>query len=203
MHDAAVNRRELIQIGLGALLVAAAGAAHYLDATPVLAFAVAAAAIAMLAHLVGSATGAARRAHRVVDGGRRAVGAREPAGALHRALRAQAGLIGVVQAALVGSVIANGVLVLGLAFLVGGLRNGRQTFDSPRGRMIATLTVLAAAILSMPTLAHTFHTPAEAHGRTLSFICAGVLIVLFFVTLPSFLRGDDGAHEEPLAGRWP
>ena len=101
-----------------------------------------------------------------------------------------------MQAALVGSIVANGVLVLGLAFLVGGLRNGTQTFDSPHRRMIATLAALAAAILSMPTLAHTFHTPAAPHGRTLSLICAGVLIVLFFVTLSSFLesRGDSGGE---------
>jgi len=105
-----------------------------------------------------------------------------------------------VQAALVGSVIANGVLVLGIAFVVGGLRHGTQTFDSPRARMIATLTVLAAAILSVPTLAHTFHTPAAPHGRTLSLICAGVLIALFFITLPSFLKGGDGQDGEP--PRW-
>ena len=49
------------------------------------------------------------------------------------------GLVRVVQTALVGSVIANSVLVLGIAFLVGGLRNGTQRFDSPRARMIATL----------------------------------------------------------------
>jgi Ca2+:H+ antiporter len=109
------------------------------------------------------------------------------------------GLIEVVQGALVGSVIANGVLVLGIAFLVGGLRNGTQTFDSPRARMIATLTVLAAAILSMPTLAHAFHTPAAPHGRTLSYVCAGVLIVLFFVTLPSFLGGGEMESKPP---RW-
>jgi Ca2+:H+ antiporter len=199
VHDAAVTRRELIQIGLAALLVVAAGAAHYLDATPVLAFAVAAAAIALLAHLVGTATGqlGARTGSATAGVVQSALGNLPE---LFIALFAlHAGLIDVVQAALVGSVIANGVLVLGLAFLVGGLKNGRQSFDSPRGRIIATLTVLAAAILSMPTLAHAFHTPAAAHGRSLSYICAGVLIVLFFVTLPSFLTGDDGAHEE---ARW-
>ena len=197
--DAAVNRRDLVQIGLAALLVVAAGIAHYLDATPVLAFALAAVAIALLAHLVGSATGRLG-AH---TGSSTAGVVQSALGnlpelfislfALHR------GLVEVVQAALVGSVIANGVLVLGIAFLVGGLKNGRQTFDSPRGRIIATLTVLAAAILSMPTLAHAFHTAAAPHGRTLSFICAGVLIVIFFVTLPTFLAGDDGENEAP---RW-
>ena len=65
-------------------------------------------------------------------------------------------------------------------------------------RSIATLGVLAAAVLSLPTLAFAFHAPAAAHGRTLSFICAGVLIAIFFVTLPSFLSGvGDEEHEPP------
>jgi Ca2+:H+ antiporter len=195
-----VNRSDLRQIGLAALLVVGAAFAHFLDATPVLTFVVAAAAIALLARLVGGATEQL--------GGR--VGS-SAAGEVQSALgnlpelfialfALRKGLVGVVQAALVGSVIANGVLVLGLAFLVGGLRNGTQKFDSPRARIIATLTVLAAAILSVPTLAHTFHTPAATHGRTLSLICAGVLIAVFFITLPSFLKGGEKPDAEP--SRW-
>ena len=110
------------------------------------------------------------------------------------------GLTRVVQSALVGSVIANGVLVLGIAFIAGGVRNGTQHFNSPRARTIATLTVLAASILALPTLAHAFHAPASEHERTLSLICAGVLIVLFVLTLPGFLMGGaDTVHETP---RW-
>lgn len=194
-----MQRGELLRIGIAAVLVVAAGLAHYLDAPAVLAFLVAAAAIAMLAQLVGSATDQL--------GGR--VGS-SSAGVVQSALgnlpelfialfALHDGLVRVVQSALVGSVIANSVLVLGLAFLAGGIRNGPQRFDYSRARIIATLTVLAAVILSMPTLTHTFHTPAATHGRAMSFICAGVLIVLFFVTLPSFLAGDDALGEAP---RW-
>jgi Ca2+:H+ antiporter len=186
-----VNRRDLIELAVAAVLVAAAAAAHYGGATPVLSFLVAALAIAMLARLVGGATEQL--------GGRLGTSV---AGVVQSALgnlpelfialfALHDGLIMVVQAALVGSVIANSVLVLGLAFLVGGAMNGTQRFASPRARMIATLTSLAATILAFPTIAHTFHTPAAAHARTLSFICAGVLIVLFFVTLPGFLSGGE------------
>jgi Ca2+:H+ antiporter len=112
-----------------------------------------------------------------------------------------AGLVELVQASLIGSILANSVLVLGLAFTVGGLRNGLQSFDAPRARIIATLAVLAAAILSVPTLAHTFHTPAESHEKTLSLICAGVLLSVFLLTLPGLLQELPGeeAHEPP---RW-
>jgi Ca2+:H+ antiporter len=66
--------------------------------------------------------------------------------------------------------------------------------------MIATLTVLAAAILAVPSLAHEFHAPAAAHAKSLSLICAGVLIVLFFLTLPGFLSGGEEAAPHP--PRW-
>jgi Ca2+:H+ antiporter len=196
-----VNRSDLWQIGLAVACVAGAAATHFLDATPVVAFVAAAVAIALLARLVGSATEQL--------GGRLGSSA---AGVVQSALgnlpelfialfALNEGLVGVVQSALVGSVIANSVLVLGIAFLAGGIRNGTQTFHSPRARMIATLTMLAAATLSVPTLAHAFHTPAAAHGRTLSFICAGVLLVLFLATLPSFLGRieEQEGHEPP---RW-
>ena len=45
--------------------------------------------------------------------------------------------------------------------------------------MISTLTLLAAATMASPTFAHAFHSPVAAHERTLSLICAGVLLVLF------------------------
>jgi Ca2+:H+ antiporter len=195
-----VNRSDIRQIAIAAVLVVVAGLAHFLDVNAVVTFIVAAVAIALLARLVGGATEQL--------GGR--VGS-SAAGVVQSALgnlpelfiaifALREGLVGVVQSALVGSIIANGVLVLGIAFVVGGLRNGTQRFDSSHARLIATLAAVSAAILSVPTLAHTFHTPAAPHGRTLSLICAGVLIVLFFVTLPLFLRGGDGHEGEP--PRW-
>jgi Ca2+:H+ antiporter len=108
--------------------------------------------------------------------------------------------VSVVKAALIGSVLANSLLVLGLAFFAGGLRNGVQRFDSPRARTIATLTLLAAAILSIPTFASTLHAPAAAHEQTLSLICGGVLLVVFFSTLGIFLGAAGAELERP---RWP
>jgi len=163
-------------------------------------FVVAAAALALLARTVGTAT--EQLGARLGSGGASVV--QSALGnlpelfialfALHR------GLVDVVQAALVGSILANSILVLGLAFLVGGLRNGPQRFDSGRARMVSTLTVLAAATMAIPSLADQFHAPAAAHANTLSLVCAGVLLALFVLTLPSFLRGAAGeVHEPP---RW-
>jgi Ca2+:H+ antiporter len=195
-----VTRRDLLELGIAGALLAAAGAAHYADATPVLSFVVAALAIAMLARLVGGATEqlGSRLGSSVAGVVQSALGNLPE---LFIALFAlHQGLVGVVQAALVGSVIANSVLVLGIAFFVGGVRNGTQRFNSPRARTIATLTMLAAAILSIPTLAHAFHAPAAGHAKSLSLICAGVLLVLFFASLPGFLMGGEEHGMEP--PRW-
>jgi len=184
---------------VAAVLVAIAGALDFAGLNAVLRFVAAAVALAMLARLVGTAT--EQLGGRLGAGGAGSV--QSALGnlpelfvalfALHR------GLVGVVKAALIGSVLANSLLVLGLAFFAGGLRNGVQRFDSPRARTIATLTLLAAAILSVPTFANVLHAPAAAHEQTLSLICGGVLLVVFVSTLGIFLTGDATALEPP---RW-
>jgi Ca2+:H+ antiporter len=195
-----MNRREVIELCLAGALVAITAGCNYGGAPHVVTFIVAAAALALLARQVGAAT--------------EQLGARLGSGAagvvqsalgnlpeLFIALFAlHAGLFSVVQAALVGSVLANSVLVLGIAFTVGGLKNGMQRFDSDRTRMISTLALVAAATMAIPSLAHEFHTPAAPHGEALSLICAGVLLVLFLLTLPSFIRSTGDETHEP--ARW-
>ncbi len=101
----------------------------------------------------------------------------------------QAGLVTVVQFALVGSILANSLLVLGLAFVVGGVKNGTQKFMSETPRAIVMLMVLAVSALVFPTLAHSLHTPAEAHEEALSIAGALVLLVLFVANIPLSLQG--------------
>ncbi|HVN60774.1 MAG TPA: hypothetical protein VMT59_05900, partial [Gaiellaceae bacterium] len=107
------------------------------------------------------------------------------------------GLLVVVQSALVGSILANSVLVLGLAFLVGGRRNGTQKFHSRTARTIATLTVLSASIMAVPSFTHAWGTAAAGHETALSLIAAGVLIVLFFATLPTLMHSAEEGEREP------
>lgn len=101
----------------------------------------------------------------------------------------QAGLVTVVQSALVGSILANSLLVLGLAFFFGGLKHGVQKFPSEQPRIIVMLMVLAISAMVMPTLTHSLHTPASEHEITLSIAGALVLLIVFFASIPVSLKG--------------
>src|SRR5205823_10079253 len=97
-----------------------------LEAGSVLVFILSAIALAGLASLVGDGT--EQLGHRLGHG---ATGVLQSAlGNLPELFIAifalRAGLVLVVQTALIGSILANSLLVLGLAFLAGGLKNGVQ-----------------------------------------------------------------------------
>ncbi|MGZ6270176.1 MAG: calcium/proton exchanger [Candidatus Limnocylindrales bacterium] len=100
----------------------------------------------------------------------------------------QAGLVAVVQAALIGSILANTLLILGLAFLFGGLRNGTQRFRAAQTRMMAMLLVLAVAALAIPALATAPGAPDQGHATELSVVVSLVLLVVFTASIPFFIR---------------
>jgi Ca2+:H+ antiporter len=193
---------------IGGSLIASvlAGILTGVQANAVLVFVMSAAALALLAALVGEATDQV--------GARLGPGA---TGVLQSALgnlpelfvgifALRAGLVDVVQAALVGSILGNSLFVLGLAFFVGGLRHGTQRFASDAPRMIATLTLLAVAALAVPTLVYGLHTPAAGHEEGLSIACAVILLIVFLASIPVSLKGGptsipEGPKEH--AESWP
>ncbi len=109
----------------------------------------------------------------------------------------RAGLLVVVQTALIGSILANTLLVLGLAFLAGGLRHGTQTFHAPAVRTMATLLLLAVAALAIPTLATAPGAPDAGHATDLSAIVSIILLVVFAASIPFSLSGGKGASVSP------
>jgi Ca2+:H+ antiporter len=120
----------------------------------------------------------------------------------------QAGLVVVVQTALIGSILANTLLVLGLAFLLGGLRHGTQTFHAPAVRTMAILLVLAVAALAIPTLATAPGAPDVGHAVDLSVVVSLVLLVVFAASIPFSMGGGPGASAPSAEGeeevvRWP
>ena len=170
----------LVAIGasLAALLLRAGGAAG------VAVFAASAIGLAGLAAMVGEGTNQLGRRL-----GPRATGVLQSAlGNLPEffigifALRA--GLLDVVRAALVGSILANTLLVLGLAFVAGGLRHGPQRFGTDQTKMMSTLLVLAVAAIAIPTIATSPGGPAHGHETELSVVVSVVLLVVFAASVP-------------------
>src|SRR5438552_9165978 len=110
-----MEKKEKITVGLSLITTIASGAFYYAHANAILAFMVTAAALALLAVIVGDATEQL--------GSHLGPGA---TGVLQSSLgnlpelfvcifALKAGLVGLVQAALIGSILGNALLVLGVA----------------------------------------------------------------------------------------
>ena len=192
-----MEKKEKVIIIVCIAVTIAAGVLHYTEFDPVVAFIVTAAALALLAMIVGDATEQL--------GSRFGPGA---TGILQSALgnlpelfvsifALRAGLAELVQAALIGSILGNSLLVFGLALFVGGLKNGTQRFKSDTPKMIATLMLLAVAALMIPTLAKELHTPAEPHIDKLDIACAVVLLVLLAASIYFSVKGDKVVSPNP------
>jgi len=203
-----LNRSDLVILGGGGLAIVAAGITRYVHVGTVVAFACSAAAVALLAALVG------RSVEQMGDRfGPGATGVLQSAlGNLPELFIAffalRAGLLVVVQSAIIGSMLANLLLVLGLAFLTGGLRNGAQRFEKSRARDTCVLLALATAALVLPSMAQETHSPAASHIRVLSDIAAVVLLIIFALSLPASLRRRPTVDGQPAASvhepsRWP
>jgi Ca2+:H+ antiporter len=111
------------------------------------------------------------------------------------------GLTTVVSAALIGSILGNLLLVLGLAFVVGGRRHGMLRFSELRARMIMSLLILSVAAMFVPSLAHYVGAAANNHEVALSRVTAVVLLAVFALSVPVSLRRDEGQGAEAEAGQ--
>ena len=100
----------------------------------------------------------------------------------------QAGLVEVVAAALVGSVLGNALFVLGLALVAGGMRHGTLHFSTAANRLYATELFLGVAALVIPFLATRPGEPDFGHAEELSIFVSVVLLVLFAISVPISLR---------------
>ncbi len=193
---AAAGRRALV-LGTVAIVATVAGAVLRFSGTgDIIVFVVTAIALASLASVVGEATD--QLGTRLGPG---ATGVVQSAlGNLPElfisifALRA--GLVVVVQTALIGSILANSLLVLGIAFLVGGLKHGVQKFGTSAVRMTAVLLVLSVASMAIPTLATAPGAPDFGHATFLSIVTAVVLLFVFAGSIPLSIRGTIGPSNE-------
>ena len=93
------------------------------------------------------------------------------------------GQIEVVKASLAGAIIGNVLLVLGLAFLLGGWRRSEQTFNVKTAGLHSASLVIAVVALLMPALFS--FTPEATFFRTesVSVGVSSVLMILYIFSL--------------------
>src|SRR3954447_5680935 len=167
-----MDKKEKLIIAAAIIVTAVAAILYYTHGNAVLNFLITAAALALLAMIVGDAT--EQLGSRMGPG---------PTGILQSALgnlpelfvaifALRAGLDKLVQAALIGSILGNSLLVFGLALFFGGIKNGTQRFISQPPKMIATLMILAFAALTIPTLTNRLHTSAASHLNAMNIYVA-------------------------------
>ncbi len=111
--------------------------------------------------------------------------------------------IAVVRASLTGSILGNLLLVLGMSFLVGGLRHEEQDYSARAASVHATSLVLAVTGLLMPALFALAGNHTRIQTEVVSGTVAAVLIVLYVAALAFTLVTHEhlfrtpGEHEEP------
>lgn len=92
------------------------------------------------------------------------------------------GQIQVVQASILGSIILNLLLVLGISFTRGGISSKTQKFNQTAARTNSNLMALACIALIIPAaFASSLDLSENAHNKNLFYISYGTAIVLLII----------------------
>ena len=105
----------------------------------------------------------------------------------------QKGELVVAQTAIIGSVFANALLVLGLVIIVGARRapDGVMRFSRRLPSDTATLLLVAVFIIVLLGLSLAAHDPASHHVKAISAVGAVCLLVVYMSWVIPYLRSDD------------
>ena len=105
----------------------------------------------------------------------------------------------VAQTAIVGSILANALLVLGLVIVVGARRSedGIMRFSKRLPRDTATLLQVTVFIIVLLGLAAASHDPASHHVQAISAVGAVCLLVVYLAWVVPYLRSDVAPGEGP------
>ncbi len=121
----------------------------------------------------------------------------------------KAGYLDMVRASLIGAILANLLLALGLSFLLGGVRHHDQHFNPTAARTYSTMMLLAAMSMAVPSAFSRYFAP-EGTIRQEQLLNVGIACVLLLAyglylwfslkthpgTFASVEGGAVGLHEE-------
>jgi|SRR5687768_15506288 len=180
-------------------------AAELMHASPVIVFALSAAAIIPLSGILGHATEELAGHTSSTIGGLINATLGNFAELVIAALALRAGMIDLVKASITGSILGNLLLVLGAAQLAGGLKFKKQVINRSLSDMNSTLLVVAVLGLVLPAVFHALHPDLLRRStREMSVWVAGLLMLGYGLSLvysmvthkAVFSEGGDIAHHE-------
>src|SRR5580704_11014912 len=197
---------ERFTLSLIALLTVLAGAANYLSWAAVPRFAIATFALAGLAWVVSFATEQlGERFGPAVTGMLQSTLGNLPE--LFVVIFAlQKGELVVAQTAIIGSIFANALLVLGLVIVVGARRapDGVMRFSRRLPSDTATLLQVTVFIIVLLGLSLGSHDPASHHVKTISVVGAICLLIVYLAWVVPYLRSETAPHAvSPVPSRNP
>jgi Ca2+:H+ antiporter len=108
-----------------------------------------------------------------------------------------AGQLVVAQTALLGSILVNALLVLGLVIIAGARqsRDGLMRFSARLPNDTATLLLSSTFIIALIALATLTNSPAGHHVKTISILGSALLLVVYTMWLGRYLRSDQRPAE--------
>jgi len=125
----------------------------------------------------------------------------------------RAGYLEMVRASIIGAILANLLLALGLSFLLGGLKHKDQAYNPTASRTYSTMMLLAAVSLGVPSAFSRYFAPEGTMRaeQMLNLGVAGTLLAAYGLYLVFSLKthprafasvegADAGGHHEE--ARW-
>ena len=174
---------------------------------PVLFFMAAVAIVPIAAQIVGATEQLATRTGDAVGGLLNATFGNAPE-LIIAFVALRAGYLEMVRASLIGAILANLMLALGVAFLLGGLRFHQQRFNPTAARAYSTMMFLAAVSMTVPSAFSRVIAPNEVIrqeqllniGIAILLLIAYALYILFSLRTHTSafasVHSDHDAHHE-------
>jgi Ca2+:H+ antiporter len=125
----------------------------------------------------------------------------------------RAGYFDMVRASIIGAILGNLMLALGVAFFLGGVRYHTQEYNAGAARLYSSMMLISAISLGVPSAFNRFFSPEETMreeklvnvGTAIVLLAAYVLYLIFLLrTHPDFFKSvgspaDEHAHAD---GQW-
>jgi Ca2+:H+ antiporter len=117
----------------------------------------------------------------------------------------KAGFFDMVRASIIGAILANLMLAMGLAFLLGGIRHHTQEYNASAARLYSSMMLISAISLAVPSAFNRFFSPESTMreeklvnlGTAFVLLAAyGLYLIFLLKTHPDFFKSVGAQIEE-------